>query len=259
VAHSRAVFHPKVIFLKSADEAYLITGSANLSIAAWSSNYESVVVKKIDSQQNANEVISFFDKLGSDTKKLSKWASSLKSKKSDWRFIYSLFNDFNLFDNLDKCDLTIWSPYFSKSTNKLLKKLQNKGFGKITLVPDITPSGKIRIIPDELELIKKNNLIKISVNSVSDENQELHHAKVWLTASSLAVGSWNCSYRATGLDISDNEKNIEAGVIIDIDQNVEKALKANLDNADLKLISGLSESTIDEEWEMALNPFYHRN
>lgn len=250
-----AVFHPKVTFIKGVDDAYLITGSANLSIAAWSSNRESIIIKKIENQQNAEQLISFFASLGADVSKLRKWASTLKNRKSDWNFIYSLCNSFNLFNFIGKGNLTIWSPYFSKSTDKLLKSLQKLGYQKITIIPDVSENGKIPILSDELELLKKNTSVSLCKSARYDENQQLHHAKVWLSPDALAVGSWNCTYRATGLDISDNEKNIEAGIIVPVDTSFEKAFKSGILPLDITSITGLNEKEIDEEWTSSLNPY----
>lgn len=250
-----AIFHPKVIFLKGVNEAYIITGSANLSISAWSSNCESVIVKKIDNQRNANEIISFFNLIGADTSKLRKEVSLLNNKKSDWQFIYSLNNNFNLFNYLDNGNLSIWSPYFSKSTNEFLNSLQKQGYKKITVIPDVSESGKIHILSDELELLQNNTSVSLCKSAQYDEKQQLHHAKVWLTPGSLAVGSWNCTHRATGLDISEPEKNVEAGIVIKSDPSIEKKLQAGLGPHDFNNISGLKQNQMDEEWEKVLSPY----
>lgn len=255
VNKTAAIFHPKVIFLKGSSEAYLITGSFNLSIAAWSSNRESVIVKRIDDRKNANNVISFFKGLGANTSKLIKWADSMKKKEADWHFIYSLSNEFNLFDHIEKGDLSVWSPYFSANTDKFIKSLQKKGYKKITLIPDVPDNGRIRILSDDLELLNKNSSVSICKSSDYDESQPFHHAKVWLTSNSLAVGSWNCTYPATGLDIADTEKNVEAGIVVTSNKLIEKSLRNNLVPLKLKNIPQYSEEDMDTEWKEVLNPF----
>lgn len=57
------VFHPKIAFLIGEGGAYLMAGSANLSIAAWSSNRESVLAKAVNTRTNAGEVLAFFERL----------------------------------------------------------------------------------------------------------------------------------------------------------------------------------------------------
>jgi hypothetical protein len=250
-----AVFHPKVIFIKGITKAYLITGSANLSVAAWSSNRESIIVRKVEHQHNAREILSFFGLLGADIDKLSKWISSLKYGNSEWQFIYSLKNSFNLFAHIGKGDLYIWAPYFSKKIVKFLNALRTLGYGRITVIPNVTEVGKVHINKDELAILKTYHNICLRKSLSYDENQQMHHAKVWLSPDSLAIGSWNCSYRATGLGIEDHEKNIEAGVVLSSNPSVVRSFEKNLDALEFNDISGLDESEMDKSWEAALNPF----
>ncbi|MBK9983880.1 MAG: hypothetical protein IPP15_16175 [Saprospiraceae bacterium] len=88
------VFHPKVIFLKGKGGAYLLSGSANLSISAWSTNKEAVMIKEIMHKENADEIIGFFDSLFtkngllSDAKTpLSAWRNKLSGGTSGWNFL----------------------------------------------------------------------------------------------------------------------------------------------------------------------------
>jgi hypothetical protein len=217
------VFHPKVIFLKGEQGAYLFTGSANLSIAAWSTNFESVLIKKIEMYENAREVLDFFGNLRNINKKLNEWAASLPHGKSDWHFISSFSKGFRLTDHLAKEDLTVWSPYYSVKTFDFVKDLLEEGYKKIALVPHIDDNGRIGIPPEEIPRLSSMR-VQILRNLNRDERQGLHHAKVWLTPGKIAVGSWNCSRRATGTGIPDKEKNIEAGIVAEILPGTEKKL-----------------------------------
>lgn len=260
------VFHPKVIFLKGKGGAYLICGSANLSISAWSTNKEGVMIKEITSRQNAREVIAFFENLydagksdKTDFEILYQWRDKLSKESSGWSFIHSMNNSPSLFEQLGKGSLTTWSPYFSKDTSGMVQKLLNAGYNKITLVPDIASSGKIRITPDELKSLQNHESVSIlrqkETQEIKNDRAHITHAKVWLTEDHLAVGSWNCSYRATGLGISFKERNIEAGIITPISKSIFNALHASLMPVNANLLEGTSASEMDEEWAQMLNPY----
>lgn len=252
-----AIFHPKVILLKGEKGAFLIAGSANLSFSAWSSNRESVLIKKIDNERNGKQVIEFFKPLGIKNKMLERWINSLPEKTSDWDFIYSYKRDFNLFTFLEKGDLTIWAPYFSKKTGYLLEQMLKLDYRTITLVPNINPEGKISIKEDEIESLIAIPDVFIKRPNQIDESQSLHHAKVWLTQNTLAVGSWNCSHRATGLNISSKEKNIEAGIVVNVENAETYSLLRNTlsDFASREAIKGQTEEELDAEWNEVLNDF----
>jgi len=256
-AKTDAIFHPKVIFLKGKTDAYLIVGSANLSVAAWSSNKEAVMIRKIVQKENALQILSFFQALNQDTKSLDKWANSLDKNKSDWTFIHSFDQGWNILNHFEKNEeeITIWSPYFSKNTTALLNYFKKHGFKKITLVPDIGDNGKVRITEDELLNLKQDPAFQIQKVHKSEEQQRLHHAKVWLTPSTLAIGSWNCSHRATGIAVKPAEKNIEAGMILNIQPANYKTLKLSLLPLNYNQVIGSSLEEMEKEWEAVLNPF----
>ena len=260
------VFHPKIIFIKGKNDAYLICGSANLSIAAWSMNQEAVLVKKITCQHNADQVINFFETLFSKSElnpdvfsSLKSWKNTLSKQQSGWNFITTIQHTQSIFDYIGKGTLTIWSPYFSKDISGLLDNLKSKGYNKINLVPNISESGSVRILPKELEIIRKNESVqvcKMKNNESSYGNiSSLRHAKVWLTEKLIAVGSWNCSYRATGLNLPLSERNIEAGIIASIKETDFRALNDKVETIDTQLITGTSELEMENEWDQVLNPF----
>ena len=257
-----SIFHPKVIFLKGEHGAYLITGSANLSISAWSSNKESVLIKKIESRKNAGQIITFFRKLGVKYN-LNKWVNSLSDIQTDWDFVHSLEPDFNLFkkltDDSSSRALTIWSPYFAKNTLKLLERIKTYGFTKLTIVPNVNEAGKVSIEQTELQRIIEADGIAIKhfINS-GEEQQPMHHAKVWLTEDKLAVGSWNCSFVATG-EGKRKQNNIEAGIIVNIKSaNVASTLNKSIISYKADATpQGQTDDELKQEWEDVLNNFEH--
>ncbi len=249
-----AIFHPKVIYLRGEKGAYLITGSANLSISAWSSNRESIVIKKIITKENANQVLSLFEELGADLANEESFIRKLKKTQSDWQFIHSLAEpQFNLFNKLKKGELYVWSPYFSKESIKLFDAIKSEGFPKINIVPHVSESNKVNIQSSELDKIIESSDYSLYRPESIDERQALHHAKVWLTPESLAIGSWNCSFRATGLSMAEKQMNIESGIIQDIDVKTFKNLKAEL--SPLLEVEGVSVEELNKEWEEVLNLF----
>lgn len=252
------IFHPKVVFLKGAESAYLITGSFNLTIAGWSSNRECVIVKEITNKENALQVIEFFTKLKpkqADLTNLNKWANKLPNEKATWKFAHN-FNTPNLIAEIKGKELNIWSPYFSKNASELLNEIKKVGFTKINLIPDISQSQKVKIIPAELKKLDADKSIQIQVDqNINKEKQSLFHAKVWLSDNKIAVGSWNCSYRALGIKTSVTEKNIEAGVIELINVKHRAALMNNLKDVDFNTITGTEEVEMDNEWKEALKAY----
>lgn len=251
------IFHPKVIFLKGAHTAYLITGSFNLTIAGWSSNRECIAVKEIKNKENALQVIEFFKQLNpalSELKTLEKWANQLPDEKATWKFAHN-FNTTSILNEIMGKELNIWSPYFSKSTADLMSDIKKSGFIKINLIPDLSLSQKVKIIPSELEKLQRDETIQIQTDqNINREKQTLFHAKVWLSESKIAIGSWNCSNRALGINTAANEKNIEAGIIESISTKHRTALLQDLKPI-LSTIYGTDEVEMDNEWKGVLKTY----
>jgi hypothetical protein len=258
------VFHPKVIFLKGTLGAILICGSANLTIRAWSNNREAVLIKNISCTENAIQIISFYESLykisGSDEllfDSLKKWANGLKGTKSDWNFHHSLQSNITFIESLHGKELTTWSPYFSREANRFFSMVQEKGFQSITVVPDITPAGKVRIEPEVLKQLQMNGTIQFSRDkeSYAADRDRLCHAKVWLTDKMLAVGSWNCSYRATGLGLPLTEQNIEAGILTSDINSAANKLREKLVPLKADSFTGIPSSELEQEWAKEMNRF----
>ena len=253
-----SIFHPKVIFLKGKDVAYLITGSFNLSIAGWSSNRECVVIKEVIFQENALQIIEFFKQLNpgnAEMKTLIRWANELTKEKSSWKFAHN-FNTVNILTEIKGKTLTVWSPYFSKNTVDLLTAIKKSGYEEINLVPDISQSQKVRIIPHELKKLQQDSSIKIQIDTnINKEKQPIFHAKVWLSENKIAVGSWNCSHRALGVNVPSKDKNIEAGVIESVSSKHRTALLQNLKNVEANAIAGTEAVEMDNEWKEVLKTY----
>lgn len=250
---SNGVFHPKVALLvNEKDEAWIMTGSANLTISAWSKNSEGIVIKKIEDKQNAQAVTDFFlgllDSKSSSDKLQAlnhNWQRSLNAD-ADWKFIHSISNH-HLLDYIkeDNCEeLMVWSPYFSEEFGEIIK-YHLSWSNEIKVIPDITSSGAIRLSKEALE----EGLSLTSVELLKDlhefEEELLVHAKIWLTPNKLSIGSWN--FTKAGLNISANANNIEAGIVESID---EKTFKNFKDSLQLKAISepkGMDNEEIEDE------------
>jgi hypothetical protein len=260
------VFHPKVIFLKGKGGAYLMAGSANLSIAAWSTNLESVLVKEITTRKNADEVLGFFSKLfgvsGINERELQsfkQWRNTLPDEESGWHFIENTNDATSLFRHLGEGNLTVWSPYFSRDISGLLERLKKAGYHSLALVPDISLSGGIRISPEEIIKLREMDFVRFLKSPqpavVDNTADRLSHAKVWMTDKALAVGSWNCSYRATGLGMLNTEQNIEAGIVVPLADKTARAILSPLESLEPGQLQGTSIQELDAEWEQALNPY----
>ncbi len=252
------IFHPKVIFLKGAHTAYLITGSFNLSIAGWSSNRECISVKEIKHKESALQVVDFFAQLNPVLKEietLEKWANQLPDEKVNWKFAHN-FNTDNILDEIKGKELNIWSPYFSKNTADLMGDIKKSGFNRINLIPDVSPSQKVKIIPAELEKLNQDEEVHIQIDqNINKEKQAHFHAKVWLTENKIAIGSWNCSYRALGIKTAAEEKNIEAGIIEPISIKHRASLLSKLKPIAGNVIFGTEEVDMDNEWKEVLKTY----
>lgn len=260
-ASSGAIFHPKVILLIGTKAAYLICGSANLSVSAWSSNCEAIIARKVTARKNARQLVEFFKGFAKDTAALEYWAETIKQRETDWDFL-GTHKDNNVFSKelvSRPGPITIWTPYFSKDVYGLCEKYYEQGATKIEFVPDIDVNGRIRVPKDRLAaLINERRVGFLRRNNITDEREagRFHHAKVWLTPDKIAVGSWNFSRRATGLGLPvADEQNFEAGVVVKSSAAVFEELKANLADYTKTSIVGVDPEELDKEWEKVLEPY----
>lgn len=223
--YAHGVFHPKVgLIVNDKNDAWIITGSANLTISAWSANSEGVVFKKIEDKVNAQRITDFFMRLMPPSESegsigvLNKlWQKTLKSEISDWEF----FNSFSNKSVLDKLDLNadkklhVWSPYFSDDLIEIIDN-QLSAVEEISIIPDRTSANTIRISKEGLKSLQAHKKIQLLEDyNLTSAEEVLAHAKIWLTETKLAVGSWN--FTKAGLNLSSNANNVEAGIIINIE------------------------------------------
>lgn len=221
----KGVFHPKVcLFQTRKDELWLMCSSANLTFGGWARNRESFFLEKINNNKNAREVGAFFSDLTNSIKEFKEDLLLKKlnngrfgSKETNWQFLSS-FSKETLINRLIKDNpkhLRVWSPYYAENISELIKSTLN-GIKEIELVPAKTETQKIRITELEYKSCLDLGNIKFLQDLLEKENAEAFvHAKVWLTNSKIAIGSWNMTHAGMNLSKQGNN-NIEAGVIVNI-------------------------------------------
>ncbi len=214
-------FHAKVILLINKDHrAFLITGSANLTISGWAHNREAIVIKEIKDNKNKLEVIKFFKACFKIQNEIFPKIKINTNKENDnWEFISSFSKDpfldklFPSEEMYDNC--TIFSPYFSSNLNSLLDDYILTRAQKCLIVPDITSANQIRLENNKQNSrIINNKKVKFGKVAYSNSNEakiNMTHAKLWITDNKIAIGSWNLSEAA--LNVGNNNYNIEAGII----------------------------------------------
>lgn len=250
---SNGVFHPKVTLLvNEKNEAWIITGSANLTISAWSKNSEGIVIKKIEDQVNAQAVTDFFLGLLKDAtekKKLrglnAKWQKKLKSN-SNWNFIHSV-SGHRLLDHISQelCEeMVVWSPYFSDEFSEIIK--EHLGWVKnLNVVPDITTSGAMRLSSEAVTTALTTTTVKLHKDLQDYGEDLLVHAKVWCTPRKIAIGSWN--FTKAGLNLSKNANNIEAGIIEEIDDVAYQSFKNSFKLKQILEPKGMVKEDLEDE------------
>lgn len=250
---AHGVFHPKVTLLvNDKNEAWIVTGSANLTISAWSKNSEGIVFKKIDDKENAQAVTDFFLGLLNDNaekEKLrelnSKWQKKLKSK-SNWKLIHSIAKD-RLLEHISQelCEeMVVWSPYFSDEFSEIIK--QHLGWVKnLNVVPDITTSGAMRLSSEAVSDALSTTNVKLQKDLHDYGEDLLVHAKVWCTPSKMAIGSWN--FTKAGLNVSGTANNIEAGIIEEIDDIAYQSFKNSCELKPILDPKGMAKEELEDE------------
>ena len=250
---AHGVFHPKVTLLvNDKNEAWIVTGSANLTISAWSKNSEGIVFKKIDDKANAQSVTDFFLGLLNDNaekEKLrelnSKWQKKLKSKPN-WKLIHSIAKD-RLLDHISQelCEeMVVWSPYFSDEFSEIIK--EHLGWVKnLNVVPDITTSGAMRLSSEAVSDALSNTNVKLQKDLHDYGEDLLVHAKVWCTPSKMAIGSWN--FTKAGLNLSGTANNIEAGIVEEIDDMTYQSFKNSCELKSILDPKGMAKEELEDE------------
>jgi len=258
---SHGVFHPKVaLLINDKNQAWLITGSANLTISGWSRNSEGVIIEEIKDKKNAQSVTDFFlgllqrDEEREQLEELNLiWQKKLR-KRRKWKFLHSISKDL-LLDELESetAEMLVWSPYFSEALDEIISS-HLPWVSNLKIIPDFTSSGSIRMSPEAIE--------KTCLNPAVEWNRDLHdykeveelfvHAKIWLTLKKLAIGSWN--FTEAGLNISkSNRNNIEAGICKDIKEDSFQELKSNCQLKAMDTPKGMNEDKLEKEAEGLLH------
>lgn len=236
---TNGVFHPKVsLIVNNENRGWVIVGSNNLTLSAYSKNIECFHIKEVKDKKNANEIGSFFKKLlkvkKQDSTKLNEFIKNINLKESDeWIFQSSISgsNFISTFFSDKPNKLKVWSPYFSENLKDIIDSENFKNIQDLSIIPDVSNKERIRMS----EKVKNDISGKVEFyrSEINNDSDRLIHAKVWLSESKLGIGSWNFSDAGIGYGNSNN-KNVEAGIIEDINEEKYRNL---LKSFDLKKIN----------------------
>lgn len=224
-----SLFHPKIIYLEAKDgRAVLGTGSANLTVSGWGRNQEAMLFRKVATPAQSEQIKAFFKPLlvaSNDNTRLSLGKEYWGTDQS-WEFVHSLagrpFLERLLPDDVVVRKLAVWSPYFSGDLAGFLDTLRStrKQPGlTVQIVPDLL-EGRVRTRwQDAMERQLQSGQISFHSNQVERHpNSEMCHAKIWVTATQMAVGSWNCTGPGSNILMPDadgfSDNNIEAGILL---------------------------------------------
>jgi hypothetical protein len=247
------VFHPKVILLVNEEnEAWLITGSQNLTMAAWAKNVEAIAIRKLNDKENAQLVVDFFSAIvSSDEDQASLqslnriWQKSLKGK-ADWFFTHTLSGR-GLLDRIggvSVSSLHVWSPYFSDGMVSLIQ--EHFSWTKdLCIIPDVTAAGSIRMTDEEIKSVLVHNRIQFLNDTNAKTFETLVHAKVWVTQHHLAIGSWN--FTKAGLHLIPQASNIEAGIVQEWSKTDYNAFLKSADLNEMALPEGMIKEELEDE------------
>lgn len=227
LGRNKALFHPKVVYLEnSAGAAVLGTGSANLSIDGWARNHEVFAFESVTTVRQRDAITAFFSSIAAacqlDAAAFLSEADPVSGKPANWEFFHSFIPDtaflpYFLQDVGE--DLWVFSPYFSTDLGHLLGLIRQEGIKRVHVIPDLKTDGTIRTTYSEAlqqhlrdQSLRFYTLPDALRREGFQDGETLRHAKLWLTRSKLAVGSWNMTQPGTGMAGS-AENNIEAGFI----------------------------------------------
>ncbi|RUO43696.1 hypothetical protein CWE15_00395 [Aliidiomarina taiwanensis] len=229
-----SLFHPKVIYIQGKDGAVLGAGSANLTISGWGRNREVFKFIAVNSKKLSTSISKFFEGT----------FESANVKDFDWKLLPNLgnseteevefhhsFSDTNFINRMitaDSHELTVWSPYFSKSISSFIEKIENATNNRqITyrIVPDLVNGKTIRSVSDEAlnqHLQSQKLAFHKRPEAIEADEFAMVHAKIWATEKDIAIGSWNFTQPGSNLlsgnsshssNDGGNSINIEAGLI----------------------------------------------
>jgi hypothetical protein len=205
IKHDQGLFHPKLsLFLfKKANQlaAYIMVGSANISIDGWGRNREAVLIRKIGTQVQWVYVQKFFEGFGQSLDNIQLSGLKQQSSSTDWKLCHSYAQTSLIQEiaDLKQDHWKVWSPYFSEpfpvQTDWFLNDLKQT---KFSLIPDLV-DGKLRLktLPENTQFYRTDER----------DDTRFSHAKVWLSSGYLIVGSHNFTQQAL------MQQNVEVSLI----------------------------------------------
>jgi len=229
-----SLFHPKVIYIQGKEGAVLGAGSANLTISGWGRNREVFKFVAVNSEKLSTSISKFFEgTFESANVKDFEWKGLPNldySGTEEVEFHHSFLgtNFINRMITADSRELTVWSPYFSKSISSFIEKIENATNNRqITyrIVPDLVNGKTIRSVSDEAlnqHLQSQKITFHKRPEAIEADEFAMVHAKIWATEKDIAIGSWNFTQPGSNLlsgnsshssNDGGNSINIEAGLI----------------------------------------------
>jgi hypothetical protein len=216
-----ALFHPKVIYLEGEGGAVLGAGSANLTVDGWARNRECFHFETLRGRENRAGLRRFFQRIHAwcglaDSFTMPK-GPHVEPSPRGWRFSSSLsdesFTDL-LFRGGSDRHLAVWTPYLAKDPPALAEILEQRhGLNGLCLVPSLRDDQRLPMRPEHAEaFLARGTGRDLRLERDFDHATRFSHAKVWLTGDHLALGSWNFTQSAVGLN--PRKRNVEAGFVL---------------------------------------------
>lgn len=229
-----SLFHPKVIYIQGKEGAVLGAGSANLTISGWGRNREVFKFVSVNSKKLSPSIFEFFkntfESAGVNDYDWKPLPNLGNSETEDVEFLHS-FSGANFIRRMitaDSRELTVWSPYFSKSISSFIDKIEsitNNRELTYRIVPDLVNGKTIRSASDETlnqHLQSQKIIFHKRPDAIEADEFAMVHAKIWATEKDIAIGSWNFTQPGSNLlsgnsssssNDGGNSINVEAGLI----------------------------------------------
>jgi hypothetical protein len=263
IPFGRGVFHPKIIFLQNErGTSWLFASSANLTVAGWSRNREAVLDREVCGRENFNRITEFFEAIAGE-RIIDDSSLASRRGQDNWEFVHSI-GEASFLDRLlgdHPRNLYIWSPYFAGDLCQLLEEeifSKMSGDATVGIIPDIE-NERIRVAESQRESLKclgNVHFFREDAKSHKIDSPQMSHAKVWLSETRLAVGSWNLTGAALGLSANYGGRNVEAGIITPIGARIYNGLKPH-ESLDLDGLGFMTTEELkrDRRFLMAPLPF----
>lgn len=218
--YNKGLYHPKVIMIKGTNQAgsyedpmcILGAGSANLTLSGWGRNIEVFIWQQIQDRRNLNRMNKFFKQTyhAAGLKTFEPIDAAVQDKQNEFLFLHSFEDTENQSDFIkhlredDPSRLDVFSPFFSSDLMKVLEKLRVTKFAA-RIIPDT--SNGLRMTEEQYIQFKAN----LFTYPHAIDHDEMVHAKVWITDTNMAIGSWNMTL--PGIGAAEDRNNIEAGFL----------------------------------------------